>query len=207
MPRLPFPLLALTAGGVLASLAACTTTPVAGPVEVTRFHRLPAAPGTPRGALRLELVTSDASSLELAPYRAAIAAELTRAGYRVLPASAGEGTAQSVARLRVEQERFRPSSGRSPVSVGGSAGTGGYGSGVGLGIGLDLTPRPGEQIETRLFLTIDDAASGARQWEGRAHRIVSSKSDLAAPDASAQALARALLEGFPGESGETILVK
>ena len=95
------------------------------------------------------------------------------------------------------------------VGVGGSTGGGRYygGSGVGLGIGINLSGRPKDQIETVLAVTIRDRASNVSLWEGRARLVAREGSPLANSQLGAAKLAQALFGGFPGRSGETILVK
>ena len=112
-------------------LAGCAQTYVS-PVSVTRFLgdqparlgqgpiAVRAAPGTP------------GNSLEFMPYRQAVAGELTRLGYRVVP---GDAAAQ-VAEVRVARVVDQPGGRRNPVSVGVGGATGSYGSGLGLGVGI-----------------------------------------------------------------------
>lgn len=204
MPGQPFSIRALAACGVLALLAGCVSTPVAGPVEVTRFHRIDTALAS-RGTIRLEPAGKADEDPAYPAYAAAIARQLEAQGFTL--ASASQGPSDEVARLTLLRETLAPSRDASRVSVGGGGSVGSYGSGVGLGIGIDLSGPPPEQIVTRMALAIDDAKSGDRLWEGRAQQAVSVKSDLARPAASAQRMAEALLKGFPGKSGETILVK
>ncbi|MBT0667263.1 DUF4136 domain-containing protein [Novosphingobium profundi] len=204
MQRLPIFFRSLSAGGALALLSACATTPAPGPVEVTRFHRM-SAPAANLGTIRLVIAETPEAGPQDNIYAQAVAHELERIGFRILPAA--NTTTTRVARLTLLQERHRPERNGSRVAVGGAGTTGTYGSGVGLGLSIDLSGPPAEQIATRLSLTIDDAASGERLWEGRAQQVVSSKSAMAQPDASAARMAHALLEGFPGQSGQTILVK
>lgn len=204
MPRLPFTAVTLLAGGALAMLGGCATTPADGPVEVTRFHVIDASHET-RGTIRIVSASDKGPTLEEAPYIAAIADALVPYKFSVLRPD--DPTNEAIGRVSVIRTRIRPERSRSRVSLGGAGSTGSYGSGVGLGIGIDLSGRPPEQIETLLTLTIDDASNGKRLWEGRARQIVSVKSPLASPSADAQHMAEALLAGFPGHSGETILVK
>ncbi|MCJ2182983.1 DUF4136 domain-containing protein [Novosphingobium sp. 1949] len=215
MPRLslplPFPsgvpaaLRALPVLGALALLGACATTPAAGPVEVTRFHRMDTPAAMAPGTIRILPATGHADTPEFRLYAAAIAQELEKDGYRAVPADTPQSA--RVAHLTLERDHLEPRRRGSRVSLGGNGGVSDRGSGVGLGIGIDLSPPPPAQIATRLSLTIDDGASGERVWEGRAAQTVTAKSDLAAPAASAPVMARALLKDFPGKSGQTILVK
>lgn len=195
-------LLALTAA---LALNACVA-PV-GPVEVTRFH----APDMSRlgtGTIRVEPAPGQADNLEFRTYAAAVARELTRIGYtEPLPGQAGSA---QVALLTLERNTYQPQRSRGPVSVGVGGGTGGYGSGVGLGIGFDLSGKPKEQVETRVFISIRDrsaAPTATALWEGRAGFVVRGDSPLAQAPLGSAKVAEALFKGFPGQSGETIQVK
>ncbi|WP_232495770.1 DUF4136 domain-containing protein [Novosphingobium kaempferiae] len=187
------------------ALSACVA-PV-GPVEVTRFH----APDTTRigrGTIRVEPAQGQADSLEFRTYAAAVARELTRIGYTE-PLPGQSGSAQ-VALLTLERNTYQPQRERGPVSVGVGGGTGGYGSGVGLGIGFDLSGKPKEQVETRVFVSIRERAApptATALWEGRAAFVVRGDSPLAQAPLGSAKVAEALFKGFPGQSGETIQVK
>lgn len=194
------------------AVAACTSTHVS-PVEVTRFvGDSPARLGSGTIAVRAAPGRTG-DSLEFAAYQQAVAAELERLGYRVVPAEAAQSqvpgtSAGQVAELRVNRTIERPGGERSPVNVGVGAATGSYGSGVGLGVGIDLgAARPRDVVDTEMGLIIRDNATGAALWEGRARFSASADSDLADLQASAARLARALFSAFPGESGETIEVE
>jgi hypothetical protein len=198
--RLQFFLPALAAAG----LAGCVA-PV-GPVEVTRFHVPDAA--LARGPIAVvparsqSAISPPETSLELRAYQSAVARELVRIGYSETPAGSGQ-----VAEVRLMRRTWQPERNRGPVSVGVGAGGGSYGSGAGVGVGIDLSGRPPAQTETELAVTIKDRAGGRTLWEGRAQFIVRADSPLAQTDLGAAKLAEALFRGFPGNSGETILVK
>ncbi len=184
-------------------LAACVA-PV-GPVEVTRFH-VPGVAQLGQGTVAVEPAEGmDGQSLEFRTYAAAVSRELQRLGYAEMVA--GGRSSQSVALVRIERESFRRGSDGSPVSVGIGGGTGGYGSGVGLGLGLNLSGPPPETVETRLSVVIRDRVSGQTLWEGRASFSVRASSPLAQTQLGAAKLAEALFRGFPGTSGETLLVE
>jgi hypothetical protein len=186
----------------LLALSACAT-PYASPVEVTRFigdssQRLGsgtisvrAAPGAPGG------------TLEFAAYEQAVAAELTRLGYRVIT----EGVAAQVAEVRVGREQLATEGRRGPVSVGVGGSTGSYGGGLGVGLGLDLSGPKKPVIDTQMGVIIRDNGNGRALWEGRAAFGASTDSEFAERQAAASRLANALFTGFPGESGQTIEVK
>lgn len=183
------------------ALSACATPTYISPVEVTRFvGNAPAQLG--RGTISLQRAPGMDDTPDLAAFRAAVASELESLGYEVVPANGAQ-----IGAITLQQGAFLPGDDRGPVSVGGGASVGSYGSGVGLGIGIDLTPREPERIETLLALSIRANSGGANLWEGRASMSVSSNSTLADQHAAAARLASALLQGFPGQSGETITVE
>lgn len=187
-------------------LAGCATTPSAGPAEVTRFVAPDAGPRLGQGTVFVESAPGqDEQSLALGPYKAAVARELVRLGYR----ETARDAAQQVAQVRLEQfVDGNDAARRGPVSVGVGGSTGTFGSGLGVGVGINLGGnRNREVLVTRLGLIIRDKTSGATYWEGRAQFSVSPDSPLAATEANANALAGALLQEFPGADGETVQVK
>jgi hypothetical protein len=184
------------------ALASCVA-PV-GPVEVTRFHA-PELAALGRGAIAVEPAAGqDGSSLEFSSYAGAVSRQLSLLGYS---AASAAGTSPQVALLRIERRSFRADRERRPVTVGVGGSTGSYGSGVGVGIGLDLSGPPPQLVETLLGVTIRDRASGKALWEGKATFTVRAASPLATTKLGAAKLAEALFKGFPGSSGETILVQ
>lgn len=187
------------------ALSACVA-PV-GPVEVTRFVA-PQATALGRGLIRVEAAPGQPDDLEFRAYAAAVSRELAKLGYtEPLPAATAAAKVPQVALVTLERVRFRPERTRGPVSVGVGGGTGGYGSGVGVGVGIDLSGPPPEQVATRLSVTIRERPSGASLWEGRAAFTVRADSPLAGTGLGSAKMAEALFGGFPGRSGETILVK
>lgn len=184
------------------SLSACVAP--TGPVEVTRFHAADTAP-LGRGAIAIEPAPGiDGTSLEFRSYAAAVSRQLALLGYSEQVAA---GSISQIATVRLSRQTYHPERSGSPVSVGVGGSTGSYGSGLGVGIGLNLSPRPADQVETNLAVTIKDRVSGAALWEGRASFTVSAKSPLASTQLGAAKIAEALFAGFPGQSGETIQVK
>ena len=191
---------AVAAVTLLVSLLAGCATPT-GPVEVTRFSA-PEIAAAPRGAIAIEpAFGNDAQALEFRSYAAAVSHELARLGYGERPDAA------VVATVDVRREVYRLDRARGPVSIGVGGSTGGWGSGVGLGLGFNLSGPPKDQAETQLAVTIRDRASGRSIWEGRARFAVRSDSPLANTQLGAAKMAEALFQGFPGKSGETILVQ
>jgi len=202
MPRLPAFLPALAALAALAALSGCVA-PV-GPVEVTRFHAADIAP-LGQGTIRVVPAEGQPETPDWRGYAAAVSRELSRVGYsQLLP---GETKSRQVAILHMERQRYQPTRDGSPVSVGAGGSTGTYGSGVGVGVAIDLSGPPPEQVDTRMEVTIIDAATAKHLWEGRARFTVRADSPLAQTSLGSAKMAEALFRGFPGTSGETILVK
>ncbi|MBS0254287.1 MAG: DUF4136 domain-containing protein [Proteobacteria bacterium] len=195
----PFPALMAMAATLL--LAACAT-PL-GPVEVTRFH-LPDTAALGHGTVALVPGPgADGASLEQQSYQAAVADQLARLGYAPAPAdSAGQ-----IATVSLTREVTSPPRTTSPVSVGLGGSTGSYGSGLGLSLGFNLSPKPADQVTTRLAVTIRDRAGGQTLWEGRSQFTVPATSPYAATGLAARQLARALFATFPGTSGETVTIQ
>ena len=185
----------------LIAIAACATPQ--GPIEVTRFVDPAASTRLGQGTVFVESAPGAIDGLEAAPYKAAVAAELTRLGYRE---SARAGASQ-VAQVRIDRYTEAPDGRRNPVSVGVGGSTGSYGSGVGLGIGINLGGGPRPTTGTQLGVTLRDASGGVNLWEGRADIQTTDKSPLADRTRNAQALAAALFRGFPGRNGETVQLK
>lgn len=194
----------LSLGLAATTLAACATTPRVSPVEVTRFHQSAATAQLGSGTIFVENAPGEGGeSLELTPYKAAIATELARLGYR----EASRAEADQVAQVRVERYVDRPGQRRNPVSVGVGGSTGTYGSGVGLGLGINLGGGQREMLGTDLGVMIRDKTSTNVLWEGRASISVSDNSQFADSGANASAIAEALFREFPGNNGETVEVR
>jgi len=194
---------AILAATLLASALTGCTTPV-GPVEVNRFYR-PELTAATRGAVSiLPAQGNSGDSLEFRSFAAAVGQELGKLGYSE---AAGGNT---VAVVDVQRQTYRGERERGPVSIGIGGSTGGgwhSGVGVGLGLGFNLGGGPKEQVETRLSVTIRDRTTGQSLWEGRARYVVPAGSPAADNQLGAAKMAQALFQGFPGKSGETILVK
>jgi hypothetical protein len=185
----------------LLALASCTSPH--GPIEVTRFIGPDGAARLGQGTVFVESAPGSDDGLEAAVYKAAVAAELTRLGYR----ETARGEATQIAQVSIGRFTETFDGQRNPVSVGVGGSTGTYGGGVGVGVGIDLGGGPRPTTGTQLGVTLRDAAGGVSLWEGRADIRTTDKSPLANRNANAQALAAALFEGFPGRSGETVQVK
>ena len=193
------------AATALASLAACATPVVTGPVEVTRFLEPASTARLGQGTIFVESAPGvDGDSLALAPYKEAIARELETLGYR----EGSRAAATQIAQVQVERYRTAGGERRGPVSVGVGGSTGSYGSGLGLGLGINLGGGgPREMIDTEVRVMIRDKSSNATYWEGRAQFSVSGNSPYADTPANAAAVADALFRNFPGNNGETIEVR
>jgi hypothetical protein len=188
--------------GAALLVSGCVQTYVS-PVSVTRFigdqpARLGQGPIAVRAAPGMR-----ADPLAFEPYRRAVTAELTGLGYQVV---AGDEAVQ-VAEVRIAQAVEQPGRGRNPVSVGVGGGTGSYGSGLGAGVGIDLTRPPPQVTDTQLGVTILDRATNRPLWEGRADFAASINSQFGNAQAAATKMASALFAGFPGRSGETVVVR
>jgi len=196
--------IARLAAPLLATLAVAGCVAPVGPVEVTRFVRPEAAAQLAMGTIAVEPAPGiDPDSLEVQSYQRAVARELTRLGYEEVAAGSGD----QVALVRISRAAFQPSRSSSPVSVGVGGSTGSYGSGVGVGVGLDLSGPPPEQVRTELGVMIRDRASDQTIWEGRANFTVRAGSPLAETQLGAAKMAQALFLDFPGNNGETVLVR
>lgn len=180
-------------------LGGCQT--MVPPVDVTRFHQLPAATLAPG---RYVIASPDgAPTPEWNVYATAVAREMQRLGH----SAAGDAGAQYRVLVSFERGERGVVGQRSPVTVGGGVSTGSYGSGVGLGVGINLGGGGGRMIATQLSVQIRRAdAAGTVLWEGRAYTEAGSRTPAAQPGLAADKLARALFAGFPGASGTTIRV-
>lgn len=188
-----------TAAVALTLLASGCVAPV-GPVSVTRFHA-PEIEARVRGPIRVAAAAGfDPAGLEIRSYESAVAGELARLGFAVLPVDAVADPAVAVAEVRVVREQDRTLR-QSPVRIGLGGATGSYGSGVGLGVSFPIGRPPAPPVMTTLMVRIN--ADGKALWEGRASFTVAANSPLAGTSLAAPKLAEALFAGFPGNSGET----
>jgi hypothetical protein len=182
------------------ALAACATPQ--GPIEVTRFVDPASSSRLGQGTVFVESAPGSPDGLEAAPYKAAVATELTRLGYR----ETNRAEASQIAQVNIERFADMPEARRNPVSVGVGGSTGSYGSGVGVGVGINLGGGPKPTMTTRLGVTLRAPSGGQNLWEGRADLATTASSPLADRTRNAQALAAALFRDFPGRSGETVQV-
>lgn len=179
------------------ALAGCATTS-APMADVTRFHL-----GTPIPTDTISIITPAGTSLEAQSQGGAIAAELTRLGFRPV-----EGNASAyVATWKVEQttQQGPPKPPRFSIGLGGGTFSGGRGGGVGISGGTNIpigATRAGDTIAaTLLILDIKRRSDNSIVWEGRASRASLAKDGNPIPG-----LARALFANFPGPSGQMVQV-
>jgi hypothetical protein len=167
-------------------------------VEVTRFHL-----AQPLSGQTIAVVPGDGvavGDLEFNARAAAVAAELARAGFR--PVATGQPSALT-ATMRLESSS-REEQRQSPFSVGIGGMTGGRNVGLGGGMSFPVGRGSTRTITmATLSLQIRRVSDGAVQWEGRASETLQGNNLTAA----VPRLARALLTGFPGPSGETVRVR
>ena len=190
----------------VAGLASCASIPGPSPVEVTRFHDAATLPAAEAGTVFIASAPGEGdSSLELSPYKSAVARELSRLGYSETSAD----QAMYVAQVSADSFRIGEDGGkRGPVSVGVGGSTGSFGSGVGLGIGINLGGGGSrERVGHEMRVMIRNSETNQTIWEGRAEFTASPKSEFASPARSAPVLAEALFSEYPGNNGETVKVK
>ncbi len=193
--------LSILAPALAALLAGCATSDsslgIRPGADVTRFHL-----GDPaRGRIEVELSDVQMGGLEGSIYTAAVERELSARGWTVV-----RGGAEQIATIRIERTaRIAPR--RSGFSIG--LGGGSYGRNVGIGGGVQIPIGGGganQIVTTELSVRLKRRSDGGAIWEGRATAEARGGSPAASPNASAERLARALFQGFPGESGRTIRV-
>ncbi len=169
------------------------------PVEVTRFHVSDTvAAGT---VATRALGDIDGSTIEFRTYDIAVKRELARLGY-----AEGSDPAYSaeIGYSREARERLAKSS---PITIGIGGGSFGRHTGIGLGTSFGIGgDNSGKMIISKLEVRLKRNADGVVVWEGRAQTEAPSNAPSAQPGLAADKLSRALFEGFPGESGKTILV-
>jgi len=182
-------------------LAGCATSNAG--IDVKRFHL-----GAPVTRGTIAIVPADAKgsfSLEYRSYADAVAAELRAQGFTPVPIEAGPaylGTLTVAQDVQVGPRRPSPIS----IGIGGGGFSGGRGGGVGLGGGVGFPVGRGRQDAVELDsirLQIKRRADEALVWEGSAQAAIDTRSPQASLSRAVPAMARALLDGFPGQSGVT----
>ena len=189
-------------GATALVLAGCASTPKA---EVTRFHlgqpipfdtimvQQSPQPGAPGAEVPLEFTT----------YANAVAAELARIGFRPVTT----GNAAYLATLRIEQSTRSSGPRSSPVTIGIGGFTGGSNGGVSGGASFPVGGGGSNVARLNIVaLSIRRQSDDTNVWEGRAVREIPANQGGSALTAAVPTLARALLTGFPGVSGQTVLV-
>lgn len=200
----------LAAFGILALAGiagGCTTTGRQGPVDVTRYHF-----GAPlaRGSFIVEASSGAMTvSPEYQSYADAVGRAMVPLGFT--PA-APNTTSEYIAAVSFTRAGVGEVQRRSPVSIGIGGGTGGggfRGGGLGIGGGVGFGLGGGgrqEVIVSELAVQIRRRSDATTIWEGRA-QTQGVGIDANQPGPTADRLANALFQGFPGESGITTTVK
>ncbi len=181
------------------ALCGCSTT--IPPVEVTRFNT--SQPMVAGGVTIVSIGGGDSQGLEFRTYASAVSRQMAGLGY-----SEATGTSSPyIAEVEHSRGTRIEAAKRSPFSIG--IGGGSYGRGGGIGIGTSIGLGGGgtrDIIITRLSVRIKSRADGKAIWEGRAETAAPARAPSAQPGLAADKLAAALFKGFPGQSGETIVV-
>jgi hypothetical protein len=178
-----------------AALAACAggggkERPVAGGVDVARFHL-----GEPvaRAQIAVEpFDKADANRPEFPAYAAAVARQLSRLGWTVVPSTT---QSEQIALIDLEQGSREAIAALSAARIGRGV-SGGAPAGTSANVTASL-----------LEVAIRRRSDGTVFWEGRAVDEARTGSAEAARTAVVERLAGALFRDFPGESGRTIRVR
>lgn len=203
--------------GIFAGLAlvGCTSAYSTPPIMVTRFVNPQSAPLPAQGVFFIEPesmrpahANAPASLYELAPFKAALAAELTRLGYR----EGARADANVIAHITVQTAvRSLEPSGRNPVNVGVGGSVGSYGSGIGVGIGINLNElgkqRARNFADHFVRVTLNHVRTGQPFWEARAEHTESDPMPENSDKSRAARVMHALFKNYPGTNGETVTVK
>lgn len=187
------------AGALL--LAACATPPTA---DVTRFH---IGTPVPRGTIAVAPPNlADAQSLEFRAYAGAVAAELQRLGFQP---TGDVNSAEILATLTVRQDVRAGPNKPPPFSIGIGGATFGRNVGISTGVAIPVgQARPTDIVDTTVALQLRRRSDQSVLWEGRAVTEARGDSGMVSnPGQVVPALARALLAGYPGESGRTVRVR
>lgn len=184
----------LTALIAAAPAGAATTT-----VEVTRFHLL-APPAPPLTGMSIAIEPAEPAAapapLSFGALAATVSTALAKAGLR--PVASGQ-PADLVARVGLAGTSSQVAR-RAPFSIGIGGSTGGWRGGVGGGFSLPIGGGVRTVTTAELTIQIRRSADNQAVWEGRA----SATAPGSDPMGAAPALASALLNPFPGPSGQTI---
>ena len=159
-------------------------------VEVARFHLdQPIA----RSQIAIQpFDQADANRAEWPAYAMAVARELTRLGWTVVPSTA---QSEQIALVDLEQGSREAIAALTEARIGRGIAGGGF-----EGSAADVTA-------TLLEVRIRRRSDATVFWEGRAVTEARTGSAEAQRTAAVEKLARALFQDFPGESGRTIRVR
>jgi hypothetical protein len=179
-----------------ASLAGCATgggdRRGSGGVEVARFHLGMAEPMVRPNIAVEAFDRADANRPEFPAYAAAVAKQLTRLGWTVVPTTT---QSEQIAMIDLEQGSREAIAALTAARIGrGVAAT------VPAGSSADRTA-------TLLEVAIRRRSDATVFWEGRAVMEARTGSPEAARTAAVERLAEALFRDFPGESGRVIRVR
>jgi hypothetical protein len=183
--------------GLALAVSACATrggggATTAGGMDVARFHL--GEQTIARSQIAIEAFDrADANRPEFPRYAAAVARELTRLGWTVVPAAT---RTEQVALIDVEQGSRQAIAALSAARVG-------RGVAASAAVGADAP----NITATLLEVGIRRRSDATVFWEGRAVAEARTGSAEAASGAAADRLAVALFRDFPGESGRTIRVR
>ena len=182
--------------GLALALAGCTTSgggaTTAGGMDVARFHL--GEQTIARSQIAIEAFDrADANRPEFPRYAAAVARELTRLGWTVVPAAT---RSEQVALIDVEQGSRQAIAALSAARVG-------RGVAASAAVGADAP----NITATLLEVGIRRRSDATVFWDGRAVGEARTGSAEAASTAAVERLATALFRDFPGESGRTIRVR
>ena len=171
--------------------------------DVTRFHLGQPIPSDtialvpPPGALPFDL--------ERRSYADAVGRALAGAGFRPVE---NDGRSAYIGVMTIDQTTRAGLPQASPFRIG--IGGGGYSGGVGLGGGISLPVGQSRRNDIRmnlLALQIKRRSDNTLVWEGRAVQEIAADAPASSLSAAVPVLARVLLAGFPGPTGQTVRVK
>lgn len=187
----------LTALAVAVGLAACATSGFKA--DVTRFHS--EAVPTPDGQqVTIRPAAGKEQGPEFEQYAMMVGRTLGEIGF--LPAE--QRSPVLIAMLDWDRRQVPREGGDSDTRIG--IGVGSFGGRTGVSLGTSFGLGDGDDDTDyihEIFLTLDDAETGERLWEGRAV----TRSDTSDTAIVVPYLAEALLRDFPGAGGKTVRVE
>jgi hypothetical protein len=174
-----------------------TRDPREGKVQVQTFAAsTPAVAALGHGPIT---INSSRDGPDVGLFEAAIADQLSHAGYQVGAPGTGQALELVVTHQVIQppERRHSPITGGIDVGIGGGGRHYGYGSGVGLGIGIDLSKPLSALISTEVEVRIQDATTHELLWQGRAELVSRETDKRWRPEAIPARLTAALFRGFP----------